>query len=73
MSFGKAETGSGYPVFIYGYKDGVKGIYRSDDYGVSWEQLPDPTIKNLHAIAGDRQNYGKVFIGSSGRGVFQNQ
>ena len=73
VSFGRAESGSGYTVFIHGYKNGVPGIYQSDDYGATWEALPDPTIKDIQALAGDRQNYGKVFIGTKGRGVFQNQ
>ena len=73
VSFGKAASGNGYTVFINGYKAGVKGIYRSDDYGVTWVKLLDPTIKDIHALAGDRQNYGKVFIGTDGRGVFQGQ
>lgn len=73
VSFGKAATGTGYTVFINGYKNSVKGIYRSDDYGLTWVKLVDPTIKDIQALAGDRQNFGKVFIGTDGRGVFQNQ
>ncbi|MES2658954.1 MAG: immunoglobulin domain-containing protein [Verrucomicrobiota bacterium] len=71
VSFGKSSTGSGYSVFICGYKGGVPGIYRSDDYGVTWVKLPNPTIEGISALAGDRQNYGKVFLGTGGRGVFQ--
>lgn len=75
VSFGMPASGPGlgYTVFINGYKAGVKGIYRSDDYGVTWVKLVDPTIKDIQALAGDRQNYGKVFIGTDGRGVFQGQ
>ncbi|MDQ8209247.1 hypothetical protein QEH52_17100 [Coraliomargarita sp. SDUM461003] len=73
VSFGQAASGTGYTVFINGEKDGVKGVYRSDDYGATWEQLADPTIKDITALAGDRQNYGKVYIGTAGRGVFQSQ
>lgn len=73
VSFGKAASGTGYTVFINGYKAGVKGIYRSDDYGATWVKLADPTIKDIISLAGDRQNYGKVFIGTDGRGVFQGQ
>jgi hypothetical protein len=70
VSFGKAASGTGYTVFIHGYKAGVKGIYRSDDYGLTWVKLADPTINDIISLAGDRQNYGKVFIGTAGRGVF---
>ncbi|MEO5712844.1 MAG: immunoglobulin domain-containing protein [Luteolibacter sp.] len=71
VSFGKSLTGTGYGVFICGYKGGVPGIYRSDDYGVTWVKLPNPTIEGVTALSGDRQNYGKVFLGTGGRGVFQ--
>ncbi|MEO5712828.1 MAG: hypothetical protein ABIT37_05010 [Luteolibacter sp.] len=73
VSFGKAASGTGYTVFIHGYKAGVKGIYRSDDYGLNWVKLADPTINDIISLAGDRQNYGKVFIGTGGRGAFQGQ
>lgn len=73
VSFGKAASGTGYTVFIHGYKAGVKGVYRSDDYGVTWVQLPNPTINDIISLTGDRQNYGKVFIGTNGRGIFQGQ
>ena len=70
VSFGKAASGNGYTVFINGYKAGVKGIYQSDDYGLTWVKRADPTIHDIISLAADRQNYGKVFIGTAGRGVF---
>ena len=72
VSFGKAASGSGYTVFINGYKDGLQGVYRSDDYGATWTRLPDvPSCISIESLAGDRQEYGRVFIGTGGRGVFQ--
>jgi hypothetical protein len=72
VTFGKALSGSGYTVFINGYVGGVLGIYRSDDYGANWTKLADvPSIASLEVLSGDRQNYGKVFIGFNGRGVFE--
>jgi hypothetical protein len=73
VGFGKAASGSGYATYIYGYKSGVLGIYRSEDYGTTWTKLVDPTIEQINTLAGDRQNAGKVFIGTGGRGVFQGQ
>lgn len=71
VGFGKGPSGSGYSVFFYGYKDGMSGVYRSDDYGVTWTRLGTvPTVARVDAITGDRQNYGRVFIGTGGRGVF---
>lgn len=74
VTFGKAASGSGYTVFINGYKGGVQGVYRSDDYGANWVRLPDvPTCSAIESMGGDRQNYGRVFIGTHGRGVFVGQ
>jgi len=74
VSFGKALSGSGYTVFIAGYKSGVRGIYRSDDYGATWVALSSlPTDSDIQVLAGDRQNYGMVFFGANGRGVYQGQ
>jgi hypothetical protein len=61
-------------VFINGYRAGVRGIYRSDDYGATWVKLVDaPTNQDISVMAGDRQNYGPVFIGTNGRGAFVGQ
>ncbi len=73
VGFGKAASGTGYAVYIYGYKAGVLGIYRSEDYGATWARLVDPSIVQINTLAGDRQNAGKVFIGTGGRGVFVGQ
>lgn len=73
VGFGKAQSGSGYTVFAYGYKNNVKGVYRSDDYGLSWTQLADPTLNTVLSLSGDRQNFGKVFLGTDGRGTFIGQ
>lgn len=72
VSFGKGEFGIGYTVFIHGYVGNVRGIYRSNDYGATtWTKLADPTISEILTLNGDRQNYGKVFLGTGGRGIFQ--
>lgn len=71
VSFGKSLSGTGYAVYIYGYVNSQLGVYRSDDYGSTWTQLPAPTIAEISAIAGDRQNFGRVFLGTAGRGIFQ--
>jgi hypothetical protein len=74
VTFGKAASGTGYTVFINGKKDGLKTVYRSDNDGGTWTALAElPTIAPIEVMAGDRQNYGKVFIGVHGRGVYQGQ
>ncbi|CAM3032958.1 DUF7594 domain-containing protein [Rariglobus hedericola] len=71
VAFGKAASGSGYTVFFNGCLSGVQGVYRSDDYGSTWTRLVDvPSVVSIESLAGDRQNYGRVFIGTGGRGVF---
>ena len=76
VSFGKPPAGSSslYSAYFMGYYNGVKGVYRSDDYGSTWTALPGlPSVGNVDSIAGDRQVHGSVFIGVGGRGVFQTQ
>ncbi|MET0261865.1 MAG: DNRLRE domain-containing protein [Rariglobus sp.] len=74
ISFGKATTGSGsaYAIYIYGHvgSPAVKGVYRSDNLGVSWVKLADPTIAGSTSLGGDRQNENSVFLATGGRGVF---
>ena len=73
IGFGKAESGPGYTVFVHGYRNNIKGVYRSDDYGDNWIKLADPTVKAVLNLTGDRQNFGKVFLGTDGRGTFVGQ
>jgi len=76
VAFGKPPVGSSYlySVYIHGYYNGVKGIYRSDDYGSTWTALPAlPSVISVESLAGDRQIPGGVFIGTGGRGAFQYQ
>jgi hypothetical protein len=74
VTFGKAQAGSPHPytVFINGFYNNVWGIFRSDDLGATWTKLEDaPTSNDIEAMSGDRQNYGKVWIGTHGRGTFE--
>ena len=51
---------------------GVRGIYRSDDKGASWTILIDPQHRFASpnsAIAGDPRTYGRVYVGTNGRGI----
>ncbi|MEZ0216457.1 MAG: hypothetical protein ACAH89_04950, partial [Rariglobus sp.] len=76
VSFGKPPAGSSnlYSTYFMGYYYGVKGIYRSDDYGTTWIALPSlPSDVSIECIAGDRQVHGSVFFGTGGRGIFQTQ
>jgi len=73
VGFGKAAPGrTNMAVFIVGVVDGVSGVYRSDDTGATWVRIND----NQHqygnmgeALTGDPRIYGRVYLGTNGRGV----
>lgn len=60
-------------IYIYGNINETEGnIFMSEDFGNSWLRLDDKyTIGNEPTvIEGDRQTYGRVYIGSNGRGIY---
>lgn len=73
VGFGRAAPGGSYPaVYLAGVVSGVEGVFRSDDGGASWMRINDvrqrfPTMQH---IAGDPRVYGRVYLGTNGRGVF---
>ena len=76
VSFGKHPSGTGYTVYAHGESNpgGLRKLYRSDDYGTTWNAMADlPSNTPILSISGDRQNAGKVFIGTDGRGMFLGQ
>lgn len=74
FAFGKGRLGYSNPtVFVYGTVDNTVGIFRSDDLGVTWVKIniPNPAIGNeVTVMEGDRQVWGRVYIGNGGSGVF---
>lgn len=77
FSFGTPPKGSKVPtVFLYGTVENATGIFRSDDMGTSWILINDTQhqmsdlLNGAGAMAGDRQLWGRVYIGTDGRGVF---
>jgi photosystem II stability/assembly factor-like uncharacterized protein len=76
FSFGKGQPGKSVPaVFVYGTVNNVEGFFRSDDMGRTWNNIGltgdgiglgnEPQI-----MAGDRQIYGQVYVGTNGRGIY---
>ncbi len=76
VSFGKSSSGTGYAVYVHGEataaNGGLRKVYRSDDYGISaWTALGTlPSSIPILSLAGDRQTYNSVFLGTNGRGLF---
>jgi xyloglucan-specific exo-beta-1,4-glucanase len=73
IGFGKAAPGRRTMALYTSAKiNGVRGIYRSDDAGRTWLRIND----DLHqygwtgqTITGDPRIYGRVYIGTNGRGI----
>ncbi len=69
---GKAAPGQSIPaVFIAGVVNGVRGLFRSDDGGISWVQMNDSQHQFgwMNQICGDPRVYGRVYLATGGRGV----
>lgn len=75
--FGKGKDGSPYPaVYIYGAVGGKEGVFVSDDMCKTWRQLSDNSKGFFHLMTtldGDRNVYGRVYLGTSGGGVIYGQ
>ncbi|NET62520.1 MAG: hypothetical protein F6K47_42425, partial [Symploca sp. SIO2E6] len=78
FAFGKPPTGSTTPaLYLYGQVQGNPGqmssIFRSLDQGETWTSIgstENPIGNEPNVMAGSWQNFGLVFIGTNGRGIF---
>jgi photosystem II stability/assembly factor-like uncharacterized protein len=72
FGFGKAAPGANYPaLYLIGVVRGVRGIFRSDDTARTWVRINDDRHQwglLLH-ITGDPRQYGRVYVGTHGRGT----
>jgi hypothetical protein len=76
VGVGKAAANKTYPaVYIFGVVGGVTGIFRSTDSAVSWTRINDDQHQygTLHYMVGDPNVFGRVYIGTEGRGVIYGQ
>jgi xyloglucan-specific exo-beta-1,4-glucanase len=73
VGFGKAAPGQSYPaLYAVAKVDGVRGVFRSTDAGATWVRINDDRHQygNIgEAITGDPRIYGRVYLGTNGRGI----
>lgn len=75
VGFGKAATGATYPaVYIWGTVNGVRGMFRSTDRGVSWTRINDDAHEwggpgNGNFVMGDMNVFGRAYMSTVGRGL----
>ncbi len=75
FAFGKPNTGSTIPaLYLYGnVADLGDGIFRSLDRGKTWTRIGDssnPIGNNPNVMEASKQQFGLVFIGTNGRGIY---
>ncbi len=72
FGFGKAAPGHNYPaLYLVGTMHGQPGIFRSIDEARSWSRINDDQHQwgLILQIAGDPRIYGRVYVGTHGRGI----
>jgi hypothetical protein len=73
IALGKPLAGSPYSaaVYVVGTRNGVWGIYHSDDGGATWARFNDDAHQygGIGAIAGDWNTYGRIYFSGTGRGL----
>jgi len=73
FGFGKAAPGQSYPAqYLVGIVNGQPGIFRSNDRAQTWTRISDDQHQwgLVLQVAGDPRIYGRVYVGTHGRGVF---
>ena len=72
LGFGKSAPGKSFPtLFLAGKVGGKKGFFRSEDRGESWNRINDDQHQygNCNIVEGDPRVYGRVYLGTPGRGI----
>jgi xyloglucan-specific exo-beta-1,4-glucanase len=74
LAFGKPKSDRDYPtLFAIGSQGELSAIWRSDDAGASWSRINDAEHeygRRFRVIAGDPRVFGRVYLGTDGRGLF---
>ena len=55
----------------WAWSNGVWGVYRSDDAGVTWARFNDDAHQfgGIGVMAADQNIYGRIYISGTGRGM----
>ncbi|RSO51154.1 carbohydrate-binding protein [Streptomyces sp. WAC 06725] len=75
LGFGKAAPGASYQaLYMIGTVNDVSGVFRSTDRGATWLRVNDDdhqwgNISGVGVITGDPDTFGRVYIGTNGRGL----
>jgi photosystem II stability/assembly factor-like uncharacterized protein len=72
LGFGKAAPGRNYPaLYLNGKTDQLQALFRSDDTGQTWTRINDDRHQYgwINHVTGDPRIYGRVYFGTSGRGI----
>jgi hypothetical protein len=73
FGFGKAAPKAKYAaLYLVGTVEGQRGFFRSTDSGATWVRINDDQHQwglVLH-ITGDPKKFGRVYVGTHGRGTF---
>jgi hypothetical protein len=73
VTLGKAKPGAAYSaaVYVVGVVQGVWGVYRSDDAGVTWTRFNDDAHQfgGMGVMAADQNVYGRIYVSGTGRGL----
>jgi photosystem II stability/assembly factor-like uncharacterized protein len=58
-------------LYLVGVVDGVRGVFRSVDTAQSWVRINDDQHQwgLILQVTGDPRQYGRVYVGTHGRGV----
>ncbi len=73
FGFGKAAPRHSYPaLYLAGIVSGQPGVFRSIDEGHTWMRINDDQHQwgLILQITGDPRIYGRVYVGTHGRGIF---
>ncbi|MFF1446114.1 RICIN domain-containing protein [Streptomyces sp. NPDC058295] len=75
LGFGKAAPGASYQaLYLIGTVKDVTGVFRSTDMGATWLRVNDDAhqwgnIGGTAVVTGDPDAFGRVYVGTNGRGL----